>query len=1103
MTIPYFSNHLRQISYFISLIICFAFANNACSQEQTALSQIPATILRGDTVQQVRWETTPTSGLFRKADRMANIEYLGQDQNLEALDVFGMCEDRSGNIWIGGKGGLIVKFNQHELHSVHISGFESKIESIVMDLEGNLWFGGWGTSLLKFNGKDFIHYDLTGALNSDEGVLVWKLFCDTQGRIWVGTNSKGAGVIVDDQFININDQLPASFEDITSFAELDNGHIWLGSPKAGIVIFDGTSFYPHDIFNALPNHGARTMTCMKNQEVWVGFRNLQRINTKFGTIQPVSELENYSVWELVEVSNGTIFAATNRNGIISLNEGEYTHYTQDNGLPGNRIITLMRDQDDNIWFGTFGEGIGKVGLQAFDNFSSINGLQNDKPWSVCHLNDSSILVGYSGGGIDQITPDGKISAFPDPSSGKTDVHDIFQSRQGDIWIAASDDGVFRIHNGQASNLVDTVSSKIQRDVFSFAEGLNDDIYAGGFHGLRRFTEDSTRYLPLGEQKNAHIWEIEFDEEGNLWMATSNHGVLVMTSRALQANEPPLVFNTTNGNIGNDIFTLKIVGSNIYVGSTNHGLAVYDREELLNHLRGAPSLRSIKLTVHEGLISNSIRALHVSNDRLWTGTLHGVCSIELDALDLDGSQTSSQPIRIYDESSGMVVTGISMNNVVEDENQCIWWCSGGFLSRYNPSADLEDMSPPTSQLTSISLHDQKINSNSADSLGFTTESSFLLSLFPGYRYLTQFEDWSDMPLGLALSYDENDITFDFNIVEWCQSDHVQFRTRLQGQDEDWGAWRSIAMGAEQREAFNFLPPGNYTFGVQARNAYGIISDERTFNFQIMLPFWKTKGFIIGLILLIAVVVLSAFRLRLKRLEKENIHLENTVLKRTEELRSEKKKSDDLLLNILPASTADELKEKGAAEARNYDEATVLFSDFKGFTQLTEEIEAKRLVESLHQFFEAFDKASAKYQIEKIKTIGDSYMCASGIPSATADHAKNMVLFGLEMLEITESINQLRKEEGLAAWPIRIGIHSGPLIAGVVGQKKFAYDIWGDTVNIASRMESSGVAGRLNISQACFELVKDDFIFEERGQVAAKNKGLMEMYFVVGNKSHTTD
>ncbi len=1057
--------------------------------------------LVGDTIHEVHWETTPTSGLFRKADRIANIEYLGQDQNLVALDVFGMCEDRAGNIWIGGKGGLIVRYNQHELHSIHIAGFESKIESITMDSQGNMWFGGWGTSLLKFNGKDFVHYDLAKQLKATDGVLVWKLFCDSKGRIWVGTHNHGAGVIIDEKFIDLSSYIPESFRDITSFVELDKGEIWMGSPQEGIVIYDNQSFYPHEIFNALPQHSARTMACLANQDVWVGFRNMQRIDTKFGTIESIVALENYAVWDIVEVSNGSIFAATNRNGIIAINKDMSTHYTQENGLPGNRIITLISDSDDNVWFGTFGEGIGKIGLQAFDNYSSKNGLQNDKPWAVCRLADNSLLIGYSGGGIDRIFPNGKIEPFEDPSSGLVDVHDIFEDSQQNIWIAASDDGVFRIQHEKATAIVDGEASTVQRDVFSFAEGLNQEIYAGGFHGLRKFHNDSTYYLPLGEQKNAHIWEIEFDEDGNLWMATSNHGVLILTAQALQANGSPLVFDVSNGNIGNDVFTIKNVGSHIYVGSTNHGLAIYDRKELLDHLRGAPSLKTIKLTVREGLISNSIRALHVNDEKLWLGTLHGICSIDRSSLEF-GADMSNLQVRIYDESSGMVVTGISMNNVVEDDQQRIWWCSGGFLSSYNPAADLEDLSPPITQLTSISLHDQIIGSHSADSMKFTTEASFLRSLFPGYRHLTGFEAWTDLPQGLVMSYDENDITFDFNVVEWCQSDHVEFRTRLIGQDEDWGPWRSIAQGAEQREAFNFLPPGTYSFGIQAKNAYGKVSEPTTYDFQIMLPVWKTKGFIIGFILLVAVVVLSAFRLRLKRLEKENIKLENTVLKRTEELRYEKKKSDDLLLNILPAATADELKEKGNAEARNYDAATVLFSDFKGFTRLTEETDAKRLVESLHRFFEAFDQASAKYGIEKIKTIGDSYMCASGIPAANPDHAKNMVLFGLEMLEITREINAQRAKDGHSAWPIRIGIHSGPLVAGVVGQKKFAYDIWGDTVNIASRMESSGSAGKLNISKACYDLVKNDFLIEERGEIEAKGKGLMHMFFVSGIKPNAS-
>ncbi len=250
----------------------------------------------------------------------------------------------------------------------------------------------------------------------------------------------------------------------------------------------------------------------------------------------------------------------------------------------------------------------------------------------------------------------------------------------------------------------------------------------------------------------------------------------------------------------------------------------------------------------------------------------------------------------------------------------------------------------------------------------------------------------------------------------------------------------------------------------------------------------------MVVLALILTFAVFKYRIKQLERENIILESKVKERTKELRIEKKKSDDLLLNILPKETADELKERGEAETKVYPSASVLFSDFKGFTQLTETMNSKELVSILDDFFKQFDEASQKYGIEKIKTIGDSYMCASGIPVENDTHALRLVSFGLEMLRITKKINQERKDNDLEPWDIRIGIHTGPLIAGVVGKKKFAYDIWGDTVNVASRMESSGEPGKLNISSSTYDRIKHCFDCDTRGMVKAKNKGEMEMHFV---------
>jgi len=209
---------------------------------------------------------------------------------------------------------------------------------------------------------------------------------------------------------------------------------------------------------------------------------------------------------------------------------------------------------------------------------------------------------------------------------------------------------------------------------------------------------------------------------------------------------------------------------------------------------------------------------------------------------------------------------------------------------------------------------------------------------------------------------------------------------------------------------------------------------------------------------------------------------------------KKRSDELLLNILPEEVAEELKEKGSAEAKMFDDVTVMFTDFKGFTIIAEKLSAKELVGEINYCFSAFDNIIHKYGIEKIKTIGDAYMAAGGLPVENKTHAKDVVNAALEINKFMDEHKQQRIEEGKEIFEIRIGIHTGPVVAGIVGIKKFAYDIWGDAVNLASRMESSGEAGKVNISGSTYELVKNDFTCTYRGKIQAKNKGEVDMYFV---------
>lgn len=212
--------------------------------------------------------------------------------------------------------------------------------------------------------------------------------------------------------------------------------------------------------------------------------------------------------------------------------------------------------------------------------------------------------------------------------------------------------------------------------------------------------------------------------------------------------------------------------------------------------------------------------------------------------------------------------------------------------------------------------------------------------------------------------------------------------------------------------------------------------------------------------------------------------------------EKKRSEELLLNILPEETAEELKATGSAKAKSFDSVSVLFTDFKNFTLASEKLTPEELVAEINYCYSEFDRIIEKYRIEKIKTIGDAYMCAGGLPVPNDTHPFDVVAAGLEMVEFIAKNKKEREARGEPFFELRLGVHTGPVVAGIVGIKKFAYDIWGDTVNTASRMESSGEIGKVNISGATYEIVKDKFKCIHRGKIQAKNKGMIDMYFVEG-------
>jgi class 3 adenylate cyclase len=346
-------------------------------------------------------------------------------------------------------------------------------------------------------------------------------------------------------------------------------------------------------------------------------------------------------------------------------------------------------------------------------------------------------------------------------------------------------------------------------------------------------------------------------------------------------------------------------------------------------------------------------------------------------------------------------------------------------------------------------------------------------------------------GLRLHHTQNTLSLEFSAIAFGGGMNTRFKHRLVGGD---GHWEISQQGKVNYEA---LQPGHYRFEVVALNSDNQESvDEASFNFTIQAPFWQKTWFIVLLCIAGLIGVALLVRTILKYRHRKDLEEKNKLLAEKNRLiEASKQRSEELLLNILPKTTAQELMENGKVAAKDHTEVGVMFSDFKDFTRIAEAMDPAELVNELDYCFRKFDAITVKYRIEKIKTIGDAYMCATGLTENNTQEVEELIRAAIEIRDFMEEYRRQREAEGRPAFGIRIGIHTGHVVSGVVGIRKFAFDIWGDAVNVAARMESSGEVGKINISEPTYEKIKNRFECSSRGMVEAKGKGSMKMYYVL--------
>ena len=346
--------------------------------------------------------------------------------------------------------------------------------------------------------------------------------------------------------------------------------------------------------------------------------------------------------------------------------------------------------------------------------------------------------------------------------------------------------------------------------------------------------------------------------------------------------------------------------------------------------------------------------------------------------------------------------------------------------------------------------------------------------------------SVISLNLELNYRYNNITF-----ELSPADSINYQFFLEGFDKEWSRWNQVSF-----KEYTNLHSGKYVFRIRYIISGNSGGETTLISFKVLPIWYLSRLALIIYVLLGGLIIWTLSDLLNLRFARKLFKLEQIINKRTEDLIIEKEKTEALLANVLPKNTASEIMEKGKATKIKYNFVTVLFSDIQGFTKIAEEMNPEILIDELDKFFFYFDSVVEKFGIEKIKTIGDAYMCAGGIPEKNRTNPVEVILAALEMKSYMKKLKESSEIEGMKYWDIRIGIHTGTVVAGVVGQKKLSYDIWGDTVNTASRMESSGEAGKINISGTTYEFVREFFDCEYRGKMPVKYKGELEMYFVNG-------
>jgi class 3 adenylate cyclase/ligand-binding sensor domain-containing protein/HD superfamily phosphodiesterase len=785
-----------------------------------------------------------------------------------------------------------------------------------------------------------------------------------------------------------------------------------------------------------------------------GYRGQARFSDNQGITAGFSHLDSllasgqYSC--LIGLSTGHLAWGTRKGGVIITdhNGRVIKHISNKDGLSSNHVVSLFIDGMDHLWV-VHPQSLSRVEFpSAFTFFNEGNGLKGNVNDLVRHKGN---LYAATNHGLYYLVQATDTTGIPGKSYFNR-IPDLEEECRQIIGTTESlytltPDGIYRLSDRGLDNII---ASRINLIHYSARTGL---LLAGSDQELLIFHGDSIVYR---DSVIMEIYDIAESKDGRLWLLSRQQKVY----RSGQYFDGPGDLNFVEystkkifGEFDAYVDLIPVEGQIYFSGS--EGLFRY-------HYKKGQFVRDTIFSFPH--IDGIFRISHIARDANQNYWVNFHFPEEGRNETYIAEKQEGGGFELYKmQYRRMHVQHI--NCLYPDDDQVMWIGSQSGILRYDP-AFVSPIKPV--------FHTHIIN------VIFTEDSVYNYGFIKSDEFAEQHEDKR-----VVIPYARNRIRFLVLSTDFSTEASPMFQYRLIGLQEKWSDWSENAS-----IEFRGLSRGKYDLLVRSQDIYGSVSESDSFSFRIKSPFYISWYAILFYVLLFILIFIAYQKWRAIQHGKEHIRLEEIIEERTEALIKEKEKTENLLANILPKKTADELKSKGKVTSSKFKMVTVLFADIEGFTKIAEQMNPEKLIDELDHFYFQFDSVVEKYNIEKIKTIGDAYMAAGGIPVKNRTNPVEVILAAMEMQYFLKGL----KDNMADIWDLRIGIHTGSVIAGVVGQKKFSYDIWGDTVNTASRMESSGKIGKINISASTYQLVKEFFDCEFRGKMPVKYKGDIAMYFV---------